>query len=131
MSLQGDNYAIEIRGDRATARVWKRPDIDSAAGARSAAAMVTALKELAIKRCSLVFDLREAPVVAGPRTVETLGDLLATFEASRARIAVIVTNEPMQALQYRRLLSTYAPTQGRLTTTPAEAEAWIQAPKSR
>jgi len=127
MALRGENYLIEVQGGRATARVWKRPDLDYAAGASDAATMVAALAELAPQVDGLVFDLRDAPTIAGPRTVDTLSGLLSTYESAGARIAVIVTTEPMQTLQFRRLISTYAPTQGRLTFSTAEAEAWTAA----
>lgn len=124
MSLQGENYLIELHGKRASARVWKRPDLDSAAGARDAAIMVTTLTDLASKVASLVFDLRDAPVIAGPKTVDALSGLFRTYENAGAKIAVIVSTEPIQTLQFRRLLSSYAPTKGRLTFTTEEAEAW-------
>ena len=131
MSLRGENYEIEVHGRRATARVWKRPDLDSAEGARNAAVMVTKLTELASSVDSLVFDLREAPVIAGPRTVDALGVLFSSYEQAGARIAVIASNEPLQTLQFRRLLSTYAPTTGQLTLSTSEAEAWAGGPASR
>ncbi|MBS2017720.1 MAG: hypothetical protein JST00_32885 [Deltaproteobacteria bacterium] len=131
MSLRGDNYEIEVHGRRATARVWKRPDLDSAEGARNAAAMVAKLTELAASVDSLVFDLREAPLIAGPRTVDALGELFSAYEEARARIAVVTTSEPLQTLQFRRLLSTYAPTMGQLTLSTSEAETWVNAPTSR
>lgn len=124
MSLQGENYLIEVNGKRASARVWKRPDLDSAAGALNAATMVATLTELASKVESLVFDLRDAPVIAGPKTVDALSALFRTYETAGAKIAVLVTTEPIQTLQFRRLLSSYAPTKGRLALTTEEAEVW-------
>lgn len=124
MSLRGENYEIVVHGKRASARVWKRPDLDSASGASNAATMVAALTDLASKVDSLVFDLRDAPVIAGPKTVDTLSALFRTYETAGAKIAVLVTTEPIQTLQFRRLLASYAPTKGRLTFTNEEAEAW-------
>lgn len=131
MSLRGENYLIEVEGKRAKARVWKRPDLDSAAGARDAAIMVATLADLAPKVHSLVFDLREAPLIAGPKTVDALSGLFRTYESAGARFAVIVTTEPLQTLQFRRLLSSYAPTKGRLMFSPEEAEAWAGASARR
>lgn len=131
MSLRGENYLIEVDGKLAKARVWKRPDLDSAAGAHHAAIMVATLTDLASKVRSLVFDLRDAPVIAGPKTVDALSGLFRAYESAGARFAVIVTTEPLQTLQFRRLLSSYAPTKGRLTFSTEEAEAWAAAAGAR
>lgn len=62
---------------------------------------------------------------------DALGALFSSYEEAHARIAVIASNDPLQTLQFRRLLSTYAPTMGQLTLSTPEAEAWVTAPPSR
>jgi hypothetical protein len=72
-----------------------------------------------------LLDLRSAPTVAGPRTVETMGELLRDCERANVRIAVAISGDAMQLLQFRRLVSTYAATYGRVSTVLSEAEAWV------
>ncbi|MBN9164337.1 MAG: hypothetical protein BGO98_21745 [Myxococcales bacterium 68-20] len=124
----GENYAIELDGEHVVGRVWRRPDLDSASGARSADEMAAHLRSLTTeKRKSLLLDLRDAPAIAGPRTVETLSDLLRGCEKAGVRIAVILSGDAMQLLQFRRLVSTFAPSAGRAAVTLAEGEQWLSA----
>ena len=124
----GENYTIELDGEHVVGRVWRRPDLDSASGARSADEMASHLRSLTTeKRNSLLLDLREAPAIAGPRTVETLSDLLRGCEKAGVRIAVILSGDAMQLLQFRRLVSTFAPSAGRAAVTVAEGEQWLSA----
>lgn len=127
----GDNYSIELDGFHGIVRVWRRPDLDSATGARDANEMTELLKRLLLSKRmrSLLFDLRNAPPIAGPRTVETMGELLGACERALARIAVLVSSDPVQVLQFRRLVMTHAPSQGRVASTLADAESWV-APKT-
>ena len=121
----GENYSIELLTKHAHVRVWRRPDIDSAAGATNAGVMVEHLSKLIAQTLkSVLFDLREAPAIAGPRTVETMSSLMSACEKHGVRIAIVVSDDPMQVLQFRRLASTYAPTQGRVSSA-IDAEGWV------
>ena len=122
----GENFSVALDGAHAVATVWRRPDLDSAAGARSASELASHLRRLTPQLESLVFDLRDAPVVAGPKTVETLGELLRGCEKGSVRIAVVLSGDAMQLLQFRRLVATYAPTKGKAVVSLAEAEAHVR-----
>ncbi|MBX3213128.1 MAG: hypothetical protein KF850_13925 [Labilithrix sp.] len=127
--MKGENYEIDPGGRWAVARVWRRPDLPSADGARDASEMVRHLVALTSKISGLLFDLREAPAVAGPRTVDAMTQLLEAYERASVRIAVVVADDPLKALQFRRLVTTFAPTWGRLDVSLAEAEAWLSRPR--
>ena len=92
--------------------------------------MAAHLRKLIPKLVSLTFDLREAPPVAGPKTVETVSELLRSCEHASVRIAVVLSADPMQILQYRRLVATYAPVRGKVVMTLADAAAHV-GPKAR
>lgn len=107
-------YSIEVEGTTALAKVWRRPDIDSTRGAELAAKMVDELVGLANegKIRALVFDVSTAPPVAGPKTTEKLGALLAACERAGVAVEVVVTNDAMQNLQFKRLVAAHAPKRG-------------------
>lgn len=113
-------YSIELEGTSALAKVWRRSDIDSTRGAELAARMVDELSRLAGdgKIRSLVFDVSTAPSVAGPKTTEKLGALLATCERAGVAVEILVTNDAMQNLQFKRLVSEHAPKHARIRVVP-------------
>lgn len=109
-----ENYSIEIEDDVAMAKVWRRPDLDSATGARLAGELAADIGRIMGRIRRLVFDVTAAPPVAGPKTTETLAGLLSTCERAGVDIEVIVTNDAMQNLQFKRLIAEHAPKHGRL-----------------
>lgn len=113
-----ENYSIDIDGTRAVAKVWRRPDLDSATGARLAGELGVDISRIVGRIRTLVLDVSAAPPVAGPKTTEALGGLLATCEKAGVDIDVLVTDDAVQSLQIKRLISQYAPKHGRLTTKP-------------
>jgi hypothetical protein len=122
----GENYVIELSGDVAVVKVWRVPEMDSATGARLAGEIALHVKRLAAQKLrGVMFDVQKAPPVAGPRTVETLSELLGDCEKAGIQIAVLVSGDPMQQLQCRRLTTSFAPTRGRTTTDPDDAASWI------
>ena len=123
----GENYSIELEATHAKAKVWRRPDLDSSAGAADAQGMVKQLKLLAATLTTLVLDLREAPSVAGPKTVETMEELFATCEKLRVKVAIVLSEDPLQLLQFRRLAETHAPQFGMVSTNLEAVESSIRA----
>jgi hypothetical protein len=122
----GENYSIELSGDVAVVKVWRVPEMESAVGARLAGEIALHVKKLASQKLrGVMLDVHKAPPVAGPRTVETLSELLGACEKAGVQIAVLVSGDPMQQLQFRRLITSFAPTRGRTTTDAADAVAWI------
>jgi len=121
----GDNFRIVVDGGRATVTIWRRPDLDSATGARNANEMAAHVRTLTPEISALMLDLREAPLVAGPKTVDTLSELLRGCEKAGVPVAVVLSGDAMQLLQFRRLVTTYAPTRGKVAVSTAEADAHL------
>ncbi len=123
----GGNYAIDIDdAGVAELRVWRRPDVDSVTGARFAEEKIAHLRRLAIGQAKgLVFDLRDAPPVVGPKTEAALGSILEIFEGVRKRITMLVSDNSVQQLQIKRLVTKHAPRFGRVDTDPREARTWV------
>ena len=113
---EGENYFIDVDGGRAVAKVWRMPQLDSATGARLAGEIVDVLGKLVRERriTSLVFDVTDAPPVAGPKTTEMLSQLLTTCERGGVALEILVSNDAMQNLQFKRLVSENAPTHARV-----------------
>lgn len=121
-----DNSSISTEGVRAHVKVWRRPDLDSATGSRLAselAAQLKALPGLGVRE--VLFDVREAPPVAGPKTTAVLGEIFAGFDAAHMRLSVIVGANSVQALQFRRLVAERIGERGRVVLDENEAEAWL------
>lgn len=118
----GKNFRIVLEDGLAIWTVWRRPDLDSTEGAELAEQQAAeAAKLLASGVAGLLFDVRSAPDVAGPRTQAALGDLLAQFERRRIPVAVVVES-PLQSLQFGRLVAEHVPTMGSVTHSFVEAE---------
>lgn len=123
----GGNYVIEIDADGvAYVRVWRRPDVDSETGARFAEEKLAHLRVLARRCKGLVFDLREAPPVVGPRTEATLAAVLSMFDGARKRCAFLVGGNPVQQLQLRRLIAAHSSPHGRVESDLVKARAWAR-----
>lgn len=118
----GKNFRIVLEHGIAIWTVWRRPDLDSTEGAELAEQQAAeAAKLVASGVAGLLFDVRSAPDVAGPRTQAALGDLLAQFERRKLPVAVVVES-PLQSLQFGRLVADHLPTMGTVTTSFVEAE---------
>lgn len=127
--IKGEMFAILVEGTiqrRAEIRIWRRPDLDSAAGARNAARIAEEAAKLPARGVrTVVLDVREAPPVAGPKTLESLGAMIADWAAAHIRVAVVVSEEAIMALQFKRLLAENAPLGGRVFSGMAQAKAWL------
>jgi hypothetical protein len=125
---EGDNYRIELDGDIAHCRVWSRPDLDLQAGARLAAEKVLICSSLANGDArALLFDLRDAPKVTGPKTQNSLAQILAAWEAAERPIAVIVSPASLQKLQLSRLAREAAPRHAEIFVDLDLAREWLGA----
>ena len=128
MLEEGENYRVELDGDVAHCRVWSRPDLDSEAGARLAAQKVAICRSLATGRASgMLFDLREAPKVTGPKTQKSLDLILAAWESAARPIAIIVSPTSMQKLQLSRLARDAAPEHAEVFVDFELARQWLKA----
>jgi hypothetical protein len=124
-SSVGDNYSFGATPNgRAVCRVWRRPDLPSADGARSAEEMGALMRNAASRTESvgMLFDLRDAPFIAGPRTEAALTAMLASWDQARKRCVIVLSDNPMQQLQMKRLVEKHAPRYGLATPILADAQ---------
>jgi hypothetical protein len=127
---EGGNYCIELDDAFAYCRVWARPDLDSAAGARFAAEKVVHFETLAQRGTTgMIFDLSAAPPVTGPATQASIGHMLAAWERFKRPVALVAGSNHVQLLQLRRLIASHAPQCGAVFTELPSARAWVQAYK--
>jgi hypothetical protein len=123
---EGNNYRVELDGRVALCRVWARPDLDSETGARLAAKKVELCRRLAAGEArALLFDLREAPKVTGPKTQKALELLIGVWESAARPIAIIVSPASLQKLQLSRIAKEAAPTQSEVFLDFDQARAWV------
>ena len=125
---EGGNYRIELDASIATCRVWRRPDVDAETGAAFAKEKVAHFDALArgVAR-ALIFDLRDAPPVTGPKTQEAIGLMISTFERVRRRVAIVSGPSATQRLQLPRIVDAAAPRSGRVFASADDARAWLVA----
>src|SRR4030095_12881107 len=116
ISPEAANYQFEIADTIATCRVWRRPDLDSNAGARCAQETIGHFRALALAgptvARAIILAVSDAPAVAGPRTLQAIGPLLEAWELVKRPVAVVIGPAPIQALQFRRLIVEYAASSG-------------------
>lgn len=125
-TINGEMFAITIDGPRAEIRIWRRPDLDSATGAKNAARIAEEAARLAGRGVrAVLLDVRDAPAVAGPKTVASLAAMMATWSVARIRIAILVSDDAIKMLQFRRVVTENAPRDARVMTDPGEAKAWL------
>lgn len=123
---EGDNYRVELDGRVALCRVWARPDLDFETGARLAAQKVEICRRLAAGEArALLFDLREAPKVTGPKTQKALELIIGVWESAARPIAIIVSPASLQKLQLSRIAKEAAPTQSEVFLDFDQARAWV------
>ncbi len=125
---EGGNYRIELDQSTAYCRVWSRPDVDSQTGAGFALEKIAHFQALARGQAEcMILDLMDAPPVAGPKTQEALGEMLAAWEVTRRPIALVVGDNKVQLLQLKRLVVSHAPQCGRVFSSLALARDWLRA----
>ena len=125
-TITGEMFSITVDGPRAEIRIWRRPDIDSETGAQNAARVAEEAAKLpgrGVRR--ILLDVREAPPVAGPKSIASLSAMMAVWANARTRIAILVSDDPIRVLQFRRVVTEHAPRDARVMTDADEAAAWL------
>ena len=123
---EGKNYEIDVTGALAICRVWSRPDLDSTEGARLAAEKIGLFQRLAASSVQgMLLDLSRAPPVTGAKTQESLGAMLKAWHDAAKYVAVVAASHSMQQLQLRRIVTTFAPSYGKLFDVARQAEQWL------
>ncbi|HSO32998.1 MAG TPA: hypothetical protein VLT33_10780 [Labilithrix sp.] len=126
--LTREMFSISVDGARGEIRIWRRPELDSATGARNASELAEEGAKLPTRGVrEVVVDLRAAPGIAGPKTTASMGAMFGQWAAAKVRIAVLISDDPLMALQYRRLVTEHAPKSACVTTSPAEIDRWFAA----
>ena len=105
---EGDNHLISARHGIATCQVWIRADLSPEDGARNARQMSDYLERNVLLTGSpyrgVIFDLRKAPPVFGPKTRQALAGFFAAAAIARiVPVAVLVGESAIQVLQFRNL----------------------------
>ena len=128
---EGDNYEISMdEHGVVVCRVWRRPDLDHDAGARCAEEMLERIRDLALssEATGFVYDLREAPPVAGPRTQAAIVGIVALWVEGGRRVAIAVGDASLRKLQMQRLVSEAATQEAAVFDEPDEALRWVRKP---
>jgi len=124
---EGDNYRVELNGNVAVCTVWSRPDLDSERGAQLAAKKVVICSSLATgPALGLIFDLREAPKVTGPKTQKSLELIIGAWQAAARPIAIIVSLASLQKLQLTRIARDAAPQHAEVFIDLELGHQWIE-----
>ncbi len=104
---EGDNHLISARHGIATCQVWIRADLSPEEGARNARQMSDYLERNVLLTGSpyrgVIFDLRKAPPVFGPKTRQALAGFFAAAAIAQIPVAVLVGESAIQVLQFRNL----------------------------
>lgn len=122
--VEGDNYHIELNGPLALYRVFRRPDLDEAAGARAAEEGLGRLRSLVAsgRINGVAFDLTAAPPVVGPRTAAALEDLAIFCKRNRCAF-LFISPPPVMRLQVEQLFRRTAHPNAAVVADAAEAYA--------
>jgi hypothetical protein len=128
---EGDNHLISVRQSIATCQVWVRADLSPEDGARNARQMSEYLTQHVLYPGApyrgVIFDLRKAPPVFGPKTREALSGFFKSVADASIPVAVLVGESAIQVLQFRNLCRDSG---GRADVFDNEADAvrWFGAP---
>ena len=107
--VERGNHRVERDDGLLRIAVWRDPQLDAETGALAFEQTVRQLAPMIPSLEHVVFDLRDAPRVVGPRTQAALASFLGALARLRRRIAVISSDDAVQQLQLRRLVAEAAP----------------------
>ena len=126
-TITGDMFSIAVDGPRAEIRIWRRPDLDSETGAKNAQRIAEEAAKLPARGVrGVLLDVREAPSIAGPKSIAAMGALMAAWAAAHLRIVILVNaDDALKSLQFSRTVMENAPRDARVMKDPAEAAKWL------
>lgn len=91
---EGENFRLCLWQAVAYCQVWSRPDVSAEDGARFAAVLMNSLRYLLTDEENqvpgIVFDIREAPRTAGPKTLALLGEAITTWSLANKNVIMLV-----------------------------------------
>ena len=125
---EGPNNRITLDDGVVLLRVWRNAEMSYEEGAEQAEKVRAALEGVAGERgvAGLVFDAREAPTVAGPRTRESIGHFFAAFAAHHKHIAIIVRADAVMRMQMERLVDDHTFGRGGVFDGEGEAARFVR-----
>jgi hypothetical protein len=74
----------------------------------------------------MLFDLRDAPKVTGPKTQKALELIIGAWEAAARPIAIVVSPASMQRLQLSRIAKDVAANHSEVFLELDQARLWIE-----
>lgn len=103
---EGENFSFQLSAGDLVCRIWKRPDLSAAEGAELAHRMATVCARAGRdpQVAAVVFDLRDAPPVFGPRTEVAFQKMLASLRPAQP-VVMLVGPNATQRLQHVRIAS--------------------------
>lgn len=106
---EGENFRLCTWQTVAYCQVWARPDVSAEDGARFAAVLMNSLRFLLTDGDNqvpgIVFDLRQAPKQAGPKTLAHLGEMITTWALAGKNVIMLVEPQaPEQRTQMQALV---------------------------
>jgi hypothetical protein len=126
VTITGEMYSITVDGPRAEIRIWRRPDLDTETGSKNAAAIAAESLKLAARGVrTVLLDVKDAPAVAGPKSIASISAMMAAWAAAKMKIAILVSDDPIKMLQFRRVVTEQAPRDACVFTDAAEAARWL------
>jgi hypothetical protein len=104
---EGENFRLCTWQSVAYCQVWARPDVSAEDGARFAAILMNSLRFLLTDENNqvpgIVFDLRQAPKHAGPKTLAHLGEAITTWSLAGKNVIMLV--DPQAPEQRAQMLT--------------------------
>jgi serine/threonine-protein kinase len=116
----GPNFEICSDDVAATIQIWPRPDLSREEGAEAAAMILLHLRRLLDDMPTLrglLVDCRGAVGVLGSRTVSLIETMFRAVEARGVRIAVVITHDPIQRLDFSDIVDRACPRLGAVFTS--------------
>lgn len=103
---EGGNFKITRELGVCLLTVWRREDLTSAQGADLAETMVRTMRAQLDDRAvrEVILDLSRAPVVMGPRTLSTVGDLIRDAVGARRKVRIVAGPSATGRMQLERLM---------------------------
>jgi hypothetical protein len=126
--FRGGNHTIELCDGYASVRVFKREDVGLEEGARFAQQLAGHLIRFLIdpQVAGLIIDVRDAPVIAGPKTRGVVYDLFAKWELAGRPLAVVVGEQPIKEVQFQQMVKKAAPRWGRVVIRYEDGARWCR-----
>jgi hypothetical protein len=127
--MAAESFVITVEEGVSVCRVFRNPDLDPEASARSLESVIDASRKLTMEEGvdGMVLDLRRTPGAQSPRIEQVLLAVAKVWEASAQRIAFLVEESPVQKLQITRIAIQGAPRFGAVFTSRGDARAFAGA----